>query len=77
MVNTTKTERGFEVIRFVDLYHNECSLQQSSLATESAIWFGVDDNRMHLSRDQLIEVLPYLVQWLISDSFLPKKKTND
>lgn len=35
-----KTQRGFRVDEFVDLYGAECSLQESSLATESAIWFG-------------------------------------
>jgi hypothetical protein len=38
-----KTERGFDLINFVDRYDNECSLQKSSLAFEEAIWLGVDD----------------------------------
>lgn len=39
----TKTSRGFDLITFKDLYHTLCSLQKSSLASEDAIWFGVDD----------------------------------
>lgn len=39
----TKTNRGFGRIDFVDRYGNSCSLQESSLASDSAIWFGVDD----------------------------------
>lgn len=39
----TKTERGFSILKFKDRYGSECSLQKSSLATEDAIWFGVDD----------------------------------
>jgi hypothetical protein len=39
----TKTDRGFVVIRFVDRYGVECSLQKSSLAGENAIWFGCDN----------------------------------
>ena len=39
----TKTERGFAIGRFTDRYGQKCSLQKSSLATEDAIWFGVDD----------------------------------
>jgi hypothetical protein len=37
------TERGFEIIEFMDRYNSKCSLQKSSLATEDAIWLGVDD----------------------------------
>jgi hypothetical protein len=35
-----KTERGFTRMEFTDRYGVECSLQESSLATEGAIWFG-------------------------------------
>lgn len=38
-----KTERGFAKGQFTDRYGAKCSLQTSSLATESAIWLGVDD----------------------------------
>ena len=39
----TTTERGFDISQFKDIYGSKCSLQKSSLATEDAIWFGVDD----------------------------------
>lgn len=39
----SRTNRGFSIINFNDLYDVECSLQKSSLATEDAIWLGVDD----------------------------------
>lgn len=38
-----KTNRGFSYIEFSDKYGTKCSIQKSSLATEDAIWFGVDD----------------------------------
>lgn len=38
-----KTNRGFAHITFKDRYNLPCSLQKSSLATEDAIWFGIDD----------------------------------
>jgi hypothetical protein len=38
----TRTERGFAVRVFTDRYGHRCSLQKSSLATEAAIWFGVE-----------------------------------
>ena len=38
-----KTVRGFDIYKFPDLYGAMCSLQKSSLATDDAIWLGVDD----------------------------------
>lgn len=37
------TERGFERLEFTDRYGVKCSLQQSSLATEDAIWLGCNE----------------------------------
>lgn len=37
------TNRGFTNIEFKDFYESECSIQQSSIATENAIWFGIND----------------------------------
>lgn len=88
-----KTDRGFSISNFKDLYGMECSLQKSSLATQDAIWLGVSDckpkimasklkqggtgwvdypipedvllsTRMHLSREQVQELLPYLVKFV-------------
>lgn len=39
----TKTQRGFDLIEFEDIYKGKCSLQKSSLASKDAIWFGIDD----------------------------------
>ena len=110
-----KTERGFDVGNFTDRYGSPCSLQHSSLATEDAVWFGVDDpnpqvlaskaaalgikttettgwipypvpedvlisTQMHLTRDQLAELIPYLIGFVetgriqLSDSRAPKEK---
>jgi hypothetical protein len=38
-----ETCRGFSIGTFTDLYGVPCSLQKSSLASEDAIWIGVDD----------------------------------
>lgn len=38
-----KTQRGFKFVEFIDRYGAQCSLQESSLADEAAIWFGPDD----------------------------------
>lgn len=38
-----KTSRNFDFGKFEDLNHNQCSIQASSLASEDAIWLGIDD----------------------------------
>ena len=38
-----KTDRNFPIRYFTDVYDMECSIQESSLATHSAIWLGVND----------------------------------
>jgi len=43
MLKKTKTARGFDLIQFSDRNGEKCSLQKSSLATEDALWLGVDD----------------------------------
>lgn len=97
------TNRGFALIEFTDRNGERCSLQQSSLAFESAIWLGVDDakpqtfvpngrpawrpldlpapapgghhlftTRMHLTQDQVRELLPVL-QFFAHHGHLPSK----
>ena len=74
-----KTERGFELIKFKDIYGSECSLQQSSIALcerpgTSAIWFGTEDNRMHINLELLKKLLPYLKNWVENGSFGEEEK---
>lgn len=50
------TARGFGKVLFKDLYGAECSIQDSSLATESAIWLGLEDAEpqiMHVDAKRL------------------------
>lgn len=35
--------RGFPYYEFNDFYGDKCSLQLSSLASDRAVWFGLDD----------------------------------
>jgi hypothetical protein len=37
-----RTSRGFVHADFTDRYGEACSIQDSSLATEDAIWLGID-----------------------------------
>jgi hypothetical protein len=97
------TSRGFDLHDFHDLYGHSCSLQKSSLASEDAIWLGVNDpnprilhgdakrlgvetdatcgwvdyplpdevlctTRMHLSQQQVKELLPFLQRFAESGS---------
>lgn len=71
----TRTERGFELIRFSDHHGFHCSLQQSSLALSdtpgtSAIWLGMRDERMHLTYDQVNSLVSRLQNWLDTGSFI-------
>lgn len=43
IIEHKKTTRGFSYRQFKDRYGKDCSIQKSSLATEDAIWFGIDD----------------------------------
>jgi hypothetical protein len=43
-----KTERGFRKAEFIDHYGEGCSVQESSLATEAAIWLGIDSPKPQL-----------------------------
>jgi hypothetical protein len=93
------TGRGFSRGAFSDLYGSPCSIQKSSLASDDAIWLGVDDvspkvlhgdarklgietdatcgwvpypipkevsmaTRMHLSREQVAQLLPILERFV-------------
>lgn len=42
-VKQSVTDRGFGLIEFKDFYDADCNIQESSLATENAIWIGVND----------------------------------
>jgi hypothetical protein len=41
-IKFSDTQRGFAIGLFSDLYGAKCSVQDSSLATEAAIWLGMD-----------------------------------
>jgi len=66
-------ERGFQRANFLDLNGQECSIQESSLATENAIWLGCDTGlhhqgeclaRMHLNQEQVAALLPLLASFV-------------
>jgi hypothetical protein len=73
VIKIKNTERGFGVGTFEDRYGAPCSIQESSIATESCIWLGVDDTnhgkftdygRMHLTQSDVAMMLPYLMHFV-------------
>lgn len=68
------TERGFQLIKFTDLYDKSCSLQQSSLADymtpgTSALWLGAGEDRMHLDLAQVKLLIVQLQHWVDHGKF--------
>jgi hypothetical protein len=49
--------RGFTHVKFKDIYKHKCSLQESSLAEESAVWLGTECCRMHLNKKMAEELI--------------------
>jgi len=77
-----KTGRGFRRSDFSDLYGAQASIQESSLATEHALWLGLNEGvhhhvtgdcmaRMHLSRELAAALLP-LLQHFVDTGELPE-----
>jgi hypothetical protein len=70
-IKINATSRGFLRGEFKDRYGEACSIQESSLATESCIWLGCDHEtvdkqgapcgaRMHLTQELATELIPLL-----------------
>ncbi len=67
MIIEQTTNRGFVRLEFSDLYEKNCSIQESSLATDEAIWLGCNEGthtdnvclaRMHLNKEQIEMLIP-------------------
>jgi hypothetical protein len=55
MFENTKTNRGFQLIKSVDRYGQGFSIQESSLASEAAIWFGIDDPNPQIMASKVVD----------------------
>jgi hypothetical protein len=66
------TCRGFDLITFKDLYKKECSIQKSSMGTDTCIWLGIDENneRMHLNIELVKELITYLQRFVDTGELL-------
>ena len=61
MTQSTKiltTDRGCSIIQLKDLYGQGFSIQKSSLATDDAIWFGIDDADPKILASQVGKINP-------------------
>jgi len=65
-------DRGFYGFQFYDLYGENCTIQESSLADDEAIWLGVHESRMHLNKKQVAKLIPYLL-FFLKEGRLPRK----
>lgn len=76
LMNEDKTGRGFDLVNFIDDYNHECSLQKSSSAEDEKIWLGMDKadtngyGRMHLTREHVRQILPYLHRFVETGEIL-------
>lgn len=66
-----QTSRGFAIVKWRDRYQTECSLQESSLASEDCIWLGAGEIRMHLTKEMVSDLLPFLQRFAISGVIHP------
>lgn len=74
MLKFDPTNRGFQRAEFKDRYGKDCSIQESSLATEECIWLGCDHKntdqagtpcgaRMHLTQEMAAELAVILTRF--------------
>ena len=79
------TPRGFMRADFSDRYGAKCSIQESSLATEDALWLGCNEGshhrgqcsaRMHLTREMAATLIP-LLQHFVDTGYLPRPPEPD
>lgn len=58
-----KLEKGLSFAIFYDINDKLCSIQESSLATESGLWLGLDskeEKRMLISQKTAKDLIPIL-----------------
>lgn len=55
-IEFSKTQRGFQTGSFTDRYGEKCSIQKSSLATENAIWLGIDDAKPQIMQSHAVRL---------------------
>jgi hypothetical protein len=54
-IKLTETQRGFLRGEFKDLYGADCSIQESSLATDNAIWLGCENGTHYIDARPMLK----------------------
>lgn len=70
MLSREITGRGLILYEGLDRYKKKFSIQESSLAEEACIWLGSEENRAHLTIEQVKEIIPIL-QNFVETGVLP------
>ncbi len=70
---TPGNDRGFLRSSFADHNGIECRLDESSIATESCIWFGHAASAMHLSQEMVGVLLPFLSHFAATGELIGKE----
>lgn len=53
---TRATNRGFDIVEFIDGYNHECSIEESSVAGEKWIWLGLEDPNPQIMCKDAVEM---------------------
>jgi hypothetical protein len=72
----SSTDRGFKKLEFADFYKSKCSIQESSLATDDAIWFGIDDPEPVIMASQTQQGGTGFVPYQIPDDVILKTRMH-
>jgi hypothetical protein len=56
---------GYRGLAFTDVNGNSCSVQESSAVTDNKtyLWVGRNATRMHLTREEVAQLLPVLAHF--------------
>jgi hypothetical protein len=65
MITLETTEWDLLCGTFVDQYGQTCSIGESSLAFDKAIWLGIQNGRMLLTRSMAADLLPHLQRFVV------------
>ena len=84
MTETKFTSRDFAVREYSDYHDNKYSIEKSNSVDIGTIWFGpynpdldgVSFPRMHLSREQVAELIPVL-QYFVDTGELPDHTVSE
>lgn len=69
------TPRLFRLVTFSDRNGRDCSIQESSVATDERLWIGQGEHRMHLNVSDVRSLLPVL-RYFVEFGELPADETE-